>query len=102
MFALIFRDHDGYHEFNYQVKIPLRLLKNQNPDVCKYKYHIESPATHNKLIKSLEFIVGPKTSGGIIDRFLAVHHELKPECKELLCMCICILAIIIPLEINVQ
>ena len=56
-------------------------MKDQNASIHKYKYHVESPATQNKYIKSLEFITGPKTSGGIIDRYLAVDRELKPECK---------------------
>ena len=57
---------------------------DDNAEVHKYKYHVESPATESNLIKSLEFIVGPATSGGIIDRFLKLHfndNELKAGCK---------------------
>ena len=84
MLVLLFRDDKEYLEFHYPVKIPVRLLKSDNAEVHKYKYHVESSATESGLLKSLEFIVGPRTAGGIIDRFLAVHCEhnrLKVGCK---------------------
>jgi len=83
---LHFREHDDYYEFHYPVKISVRLLNDENPEVHKYKYHVESPATEDDLIKSVEFIVGPNTSGGIIDRFLKIHcnsSQLKVGCKFL-------------------
>ena len=83
---LFFRDHNKYHEFRYPVKIPVRLLKSHDPEVHKYKYHVESSATKNGLIKSLEFIAGPTTGGGIIDRYLTVYYnesQLQVECKWL-------------------
>ena len=66
------------------MKIPLRVLRDHNQEVHKYKYHVESPGTQDKSIKSLEFIVGPSTSGGVIDRFLKLHcsyNQLEAECK---------------------
>lgn len=57
------------------MKIPVRLLKDSNPEFLRYKYHVESPAAEKGLIHSLEFIVGPTTSGGIIDRFLKLHFS---------------------------
>ena len=87
---VIFRDHKEYHEFHYLVKIPIRLLKSRDPEVHKYKYHVESSATRKGLIKSLEFIVGPTTAGDVIDRFLAVHFnesQLQVGCKWLYKMC---------------
>ena len=84
MFVIIFRDDKEYLEFYYPIKIPLRLLKNNDPEIHKYKYHVESPATKNSLINSLEFIVGPHTGGGIIDRYLALPYkdnQLKVGCK---------------------
>ena len=66
------------------MKIPLSVLRDRNPEAHKYKYHVESPGTRNNSIKSLEFIVGPATAGGVIDRYLRVHcsdHQLKAECK---------------------
>ena len=86
MFVLIFRDHDGYYEFHYSVKIPTRLLKNGDSELHKYKYHVESSATKSGSIKSLEFIVGPTTAGEIIDRYLILHYQssqLKTGCKLL-------------------
>lgn len=64
----------------------MKVLKDENSQFCKYKYHVESPVTEKGSIKSLEFIVGPTTSGGIIDRFLKVHcidGQLKTGCKWL-------------------
>ena len=84
MFLMIFRNHKDCQEFHYPIKIPIRLLKDGQIEVHKYKYHVESPATRNGLIKSLEFIVGPHTDGGIIDRYLGVNcrdSELKVGCK---------------------
>ena len=83
---VIFRDHKEYHEFHYPVKIPIRLLKDHDAKVRKYKYHVESSATKNGLIRSLEFIVGPTTDGGIIDRYLTVYYnesQLHGKCKWL-------------------
>ena len=98
MFAMIFRNHkdyQDYQEFHYPIKIPIQSLKDSQTEVHKYKYHVESPATRNGLIKSLEFIVGPDTDGGIIDRYLAVNcrdSELRVGCKWIYnlfnCMCI--------------
>ena len=62
----------------------MTLLTDGNPQVHKYKYHVESPATESCSIKSLEFIVGPITVGKVIDRFLRVHCDdshLKVGCK---------------------
>ena len=72
MFVLIFRDHGSYREFHYCVNIPVRLLEDHNPEVHKYKYHVESSATEKDLIKSVEFIVELTTTSGVIDRFLTV------------------------------
>ena len=73
MFVYIFRDHDSYLEFCYPVKMPVRLLSDSDPEVCKYKYHVESSATEKGLIKSVELIVAPSIRiGGVIDRFLTV------------------------------
>ena len=82
-----FRNHDDYCELHYRMKIPLRVLVDRNSETHKYKYHVESPGTRNNSIKSLEFIVGPATSGGVIDRFLKVYcsdNRLKAECKWLI------------------
>ena len=84
IFIIIFRNDKEYLEFQYAIKIPVRLLKSNDSEIHKYKYHVESPATRNRLINSLEFIVGPHTGGGIIDRFLAIHFKnnlLKVGCK---------------------
>ena len=79
-----FSDHDGYYEFHYCVKIPINVLKNEEPEVHKYKYHVESSATKTGEIESLEFIVGPNTAGDIIDRFLVLYchdSQLQSGCK---------------------
>ena len=84
LLQLCFRDDKEYHEFHYSIKIPAKLLKSNEAEILKYKYHVESPITENKLIKSLELIVGPPASDGIIDRCLAVHCEksqLRIGCK---------------------
>ena len=67
------------------------MLKNHDPAVHKYKYHVESSATKNGLIESLEFIVGPATAGGVIDRFLTVYYnesQLQDGCKWVYEICI--------------
>ena len=66
------------------------MLKDHDAEVHKYKYHVESSATKNGLIESLEFIVGPNTGGGIIDRYLAIHFnecQLQVGCKWLYEIC---------------
>jgi len=72
-------------EFHHSVKIPLCVLKHKNAEVRKYKYHVESPATDSDLLKSLEFISGPQTSGGIIDRSLFISDTIHLYGKVILC-----------------
>ena len=48
---------------------------NKNSEVRKYKYHVESPATDKDLVESLEFISGPQTHGGVIDRSLKLRVD---------------------------
>jgi len=48
----------------------------------RYKYCVDSVATRANIINSLEFIAGPKTSGGVIDRCLKLHvSTIQSECK---------------------
>lgn len=93
-FCIDFRNLEDYQEFHYSIKIPIRLLKDGKAEVLKYKYHVESSATINGLICSLEFIVGPKSYVGIIDRFLTVQYigtPLKARCKCLYNICLCVM-----------
>jgi len=68
-------------EFHHSVKIPLCVLKHKNAEVRKYKYHVESLATDKDLLKSLEFISGPHTGGGIIDRSLFISDKISVHGK---------------------
>lgn len=69
-----FRDAGTYLELHLNVKIPLCILKDSHAEVRKYKYHVESVATENSTLKSLEFISGPRTQGKIvIDRSLQLY-----------------------------
>ena len=54
------------------------VLTSKDSEVHKYKYHVESPATDKDLIKSLEFISGPQTGGGVIDRSLKLYINKIP------------------------
>ena len=54
------------------------VLTSKDSEVHKYKYHVESPATDKDLIKSLEFISGPQTGGGVIDRSLKLYIDKIP------------------------
>jgi len=72
-----YRNAGEYLEFYYSVKIPLCVFNHKNAEVRKYKYHVESPATDKDLIKSLEFISGPHTGGGIIDRSLFISDKIS-------------------------
>ena len=67
-----FRDEGNYLELHLTVKIPISILKDSDAKVRKYKYHVESSATENNTLKTLEFISGPH-GGGLIDRSLKLH-----------------------------
>ena len=62
-------------ELHLTVKIPISILKDSDAEARKYKYHIESSATENNTLESLEFISGPETGGGIIDRSLKLYFD---------------------------
>ena len=82
MFSI--EDHDDLLEFSYAVKIPLQVLKDQNAEYRKYKYHVESPLAHRGVISSLEFIAGIDAKKALIDRCLKLHVPLdliKSKCK---------------------
>ena len=83
-FLFSMEDHDDLMEFFYVVKIPLQVLKGQNAEHRKYKYHVESPLTHRHVISSLEFIAGIDAKKSLIDRCLKLHLPLdliQSKCK---------------------
>ena len=73
---------DGdYCELSFTMKMLTDILKSKDASLRRYKYHVESPATRGGEIYSLEFIAGPKTRGGVIDRSLSLTTSLnKIEC----------------------
>lgn len=74
----MFRSEDGYQELTHVVKVPMKLLKDQNAALRSYKYHVESPLTQKGHISSLEFIAGIKTrSGQVINRSLRLHMQIN-------------------------
>lgn len=81
-----FSTSDGgfYCELQYIVKVPIAVFQpGYSSQDRKYKYHVESPATAIGFINSLEFIVGPSTTGGIIDRSMKLHSSgrLQSKCE---------------------
>ena len=83
-------------EFSYVVKVPLHVLLDHNKSNRKYKYHVESPLTHQGVIYSLEFITGVNNArGALIDRYLQLHVNIsliENQCKFWF---ICLFSIII-------
>ena len=72
----MFRDVNNYLELHLTMKIPMNILKDSDAEARRYKYHVESSATENNTLESLEFISGPQTGGGIIDRSLKFYFDL--------------------------
>ena len=70
----IFRNTGSYLELHLTVKIPICILHDSQTEVRKYKYHVESSATEDTL-EPLEFISGPQTHGGVIDRSLKMYFD---------------------------
>ena len=74
---ILFRDVDNYLELHLAMKIPISILKDSNVEVRRYKYHVESSATENNMLESLELIPGPhaQTGFGTIDRSLKSYFD---------------------------
>jgi len=68
--SLPYRLVDDYLELGFVMKMPMYIVKEHNAALRRYKYHVESPATRGGEVHFLEFISGPKTRGGLIDRSL--------------------------------
>ena len=58
----------------------------EKPAHRRYKYRVVSPSTKKKAVESYEFIAGPKTSGGVIDRCLKLYVDPKCGSKCYLCL----------------
>ena len=69
MMSLLYRLEGDYLELGFVMKMPMYIVEH-DAALRRYKYHVESPATRGREVHSLEFISGPKTKGGLIDRSL--------------------------------
>jgi len=66
------------------MKIPMIILQGRDAARRKYKYYVDSIATRGKIFRSVEFIAGPSTKGGLIDRCLKLHfnhNDVVPRCE---------------------
>ena len=84
------RGKGEYLEYHFSVKIPQKVFTNQDATVRRYKYHVESPATEEGVLKSWELIPIPKQSSGVIDRSLKLYNdETTCGCKLMILTSLC-------------
>ena len=76
-----FRDAENYSELHFTMKIPMSVVMNKDSKVRRYKYHVESSATENNTLRSLEFVSGPDTSGEVLGRSLLLFKPEKSQLK---------------------